>query len=183
MNIFYLSENAQECAQMHLSKHVTKMCIEYPQLMSTAHRVLDGEEYTDLTDNGRRIKRWRMEDTVMESTLYKASHINHPSAIWCRENRQNYVWLYRMWFYLLQEYTYRYGRQHECAKLRAALYLTPEKIKEGEFFPPTPAMPDHIKIPGNSLASYHNYYNISKRGFASWQGKVNSRPTPEWYNV
>jgi hypothetical protein len=83
----------------------------------------------------------------------------------------------------LQEYTYRYGRQHECAKLRAALYLTPEKIKDGLFYPPTPAMPDDIKIPGNSLASYHNYYNISKRGFASWQGKINSRPTPEWYTV
>ena len=165
MNIFYLDPDPKTCAELHISKHVVKMIIEYAQLMSTAHRVLDGEEYTDLTANGRRIKRWRMKDTVMESTLYKASHINHPSAIWCRENRQNYVWLYRMWFYLLQEYTYRYGRQHECAKLRAALYLTPEKIKEGEFFPPTPAMPDHIKIPGNSLASYHNYYNISKRGF------------------
>lgn len=183
MNIFYLDPDPKTCAEMHISKHVVKMIIEYAQLMSTAHRVLDGEEYTALTANGRRIKRWRMNDPVMESTLYKASHINHPSAIWCRQTLQNYVWLYRMWFYLLQEYTYRYGRQHECAKLRAALYLTPEKIKVGEFFPPTPAMPDHVKIPGNSLASYHNYYNISKRGFASWQGKVNSRPTPEWYNV
>jgi hypothetical protein len=56
-------------------------------------------------------------------------------------------------------------------------------MAKGEFYPPTPAMPDDIKIPGNSLASYHNYYNISKRGFASWQGKINSRSTPEWYIV
>lgn len=190
MNIFYLDPDPRVCAQMHNNKHVVKMIIEYAQLMSTAHRVLDGTEYTDLTANGRRIKRWRMNDPVMESTLYKASHTNHPSAIWCRENRQNYMWLYRMWFYLLQEYTHRYGKQHECAKLRAALYLTPEKIKDGEFFPPTPAMPSELKIlsenpqPGRKydvLKSYHNYYRVSKNGFANWTGKVGSRPVPEWY--
>jgi hypothetical protein len=31
------------------------------------------------------------------------------------------------------------------------------------------------------LKSYHNYYNTAKRGFASWQGKNNSRPIPEWF--
>ena len=191
MNIFYLNHNPQTCAQMHVSKHVVKMIIEYAQLLSTAHRVLDGDQYTDLTANGRRIQRWRMNDPIMESTLYKASHVNHPSAIWCRENKENYVWLYRMWFYLLQEYTYRYGKQHECAKLRAALYLAPENIPDGEFFPPTPAMPTELKVfsdnpqPGrkyDSLKSYHNYYKVAKRHFATWQGKVNSRSTPEWYN-
>ncbi len=192
MNIFYLDPDPKTCAEMHVSKHVVKMIIEYAQLMSTAHRVLDGTQYTDLTANGRRIQRWRMSDPVIESTLYKASHINHPSAIWCRENKENYVWLYRMWFYLLQEYTYRYGRQHECAKLRDALYLTPVNIPDGDFFAPTPAMPPELKVmaenpqPGrkyDSLKSYHNYYNVSKRGFATWQGKVGSRPTPVWYNV
>jgi hypothetical protein len=192
MNIFYLDPDPKICAEQHISKHTCKMVIEYAQLMSTAHRVLDGTEYTDLTANGRRIKRWRMDDPFMESTLYKASHINHPSAIWCRENKQNYLYLHRLWHYLLQEYTYRYGRKHECEKLGAALYLRPENIKDGEFFAPTPAMPPELKIlaenpvPGrkyDSLKSYHNYYNVSKRSFATWKGKVNSRPTPEWYNV
>ena len=30
-------------------------------------------------------------DPVMETTLYKASHINHPSGIWTRECRENYM--------------------------------------------------------------------------------------------
>jgi hypothetical protein len=192
VNIFYLDPDPKICAEMHVSKHVVKMIIEYAQLMSTAHRVLDGTQYTDLTANGRRIQRWRMSDPVMESTLYKASHINHPSAIWCRENKENYVWLYRMWFYLLQEYTYRYGRQHECAKLRAALYLTPENIPDGKFFTPTPAMPQELKIvaenpvPGrkyDSLKSYHNYYIKDKIRFASWKGKINSRNIPDWFQT
>lgn len=186
MNIFYLDPDPKICAEMHLDKHVVKMIIEYAQLMSTAHRVLDGEEYTGLTSNGRRIKRWRMKDPVMEQTLYKASHINHPSAIWCRENKSNYTWLYNMWFQLLLEYTYRYDRQHECSKLRAALYLTPEKIREGDFFPPTPAMPTDLKIMSvnpvagrkyDSLQSYKNYYIQSKAHFARWT----KRQTPNWF--
>ena len=45
MNLFYLSKDPTECATLHCDKHVVKMIIEYAQLMSTAHRMLDGEEY------------------------------------------------------------------------------------------------------------------------------------------
>lgn len=191
MNIFYLDSDPQTCAEMHVSKHVVKMIIEYAQLMSTAHRVIDGTEYTDLTANGRRIKRWRLDDE-REQTLMKASHINHPSAIWCRENKENYKWLYDMWCWLCNEYTYRYGKVHACQRLKDVLYNAPKNLRDGDFFAPTPAMPPDVKVlaenpkPGrkyDSLKSYHNYYNISKRAFATWQGKVNSRPTPSWYSV
>ena len=43
MNIFMLDENPQTNVEMHCDKHVVKMVIEYAQLMSTAHRVLDGK--------------------------------------------------------------------------------------------------------------------------------------------
>ena len=55
--------------------------------LSTCHRVLDGKEYYDKTANGRRIKRWKMDDSRMESSLYKASHVNHPSNIWVRDHQ------------------------------------------------------------------------------------------------
>ena len=48
MNIFYLHENPKICAEMHLDKHSSKMLVEYAQLLSTAHRVLDGKEVTRL---------------------------------------------------------------------------------------------------------------------------------------
>ena len=57
MNIFYLDNDPKVCAEMHCDKHVVKMIIEYAQLMSTAHRILDGTSYYDLTANGRRILR------------------------------------------------------------------------------------------------------------------------------
>ena len=99
MNIFYLDRDPKICAEMHLDKHVVKMIIEYAQLMPTAHRVIDGDEYYDLTANGRKIKRWRLNDN-REQVLMKASHISHPSNIWARQNDSNYTWLYQMWYAL-----------------------------------------------------------------------------------
>ena len=60
MNIFYLHENPIQNAKWHIDKHIVKMPIEYAQLMSTAHRILDGDMYWDRTANNRRIKRWRL---------------------------------------------------------------------------------------------------------------------------
>jgi hypothetical protein len=185
MNIFYLDPDPKICAEMHLDKHVVKMIIEYAQLMSTAHRVIDGEEYTDLTANGRRIKRWRINDE-REGQLMKASHINHPSGIWCRENLANYHWLYRMWFHLLEEYTHRYGKTHACARLKDVLRFPPTKIAIGDFYAPTPAMPVEVKIEllnpvagrkYDVLKSYHNYYIQNKAHFAKWT----KREVPLWF--
>ena len=97
MNIFLLHENPTICAEMHCDKHVVKMVIEYAQLMSTAHRVLDGDLYEDRTAAGRRIKRWLHPNAQMENTLYKASHINHPDGIWTRNSDANYRYLYNLW--------------------------------------------------------------------------------------
>ena len=59
MNVFYLDPNPVKCARMHVDKHVVKMIVEYAQLLSTAHRVLDGTETIEKTKNGRKIKRYR----------------------------------------------------------------------------------------------------------------------------
>ena len=52
MNIFYLHKDPEISAKMHCDKHVVKMIIEYAQLMSTAHRILDGDEYEGKTQIG-----------------------------------------------------------------------------------------------------------------------------------
>ena len=178
MNIFYLNPDPKICAEMHCNKHVVKMIIEYAQLMSTAHRVLDGEEYYALSVNGRRIKRWRMTDLKYENGLMKASHVHHPSNVWVRQSRQNYMWLNQMWNYLLLEYTHRYGKRHACADRMEFLYVWPKNIPDVPFTPPTPAMPDECKIANNSLASYHKYYIEKKVRFAKWT----NREEPLWYS-
>ena len=46
MNLFYLHEDPIKSAELHCDKHVVKMIIEYAQMLSTAHRMLDGEQIT-----------------------------------------------------------------------------------------------------------------------------------------
>lgn len=178
MNIFELDLVPKTCAQYHNDKHVVKMIIEYAQLMSTAHRMLDGTEYYDLTASGRKIKRWRHPDAVLEDNLYKATHPNHPSAIWTRQTKQNYLWLFSLWIALLDEYTYRYGKVHACSKLIPYLKSAPQKIKPGARTPVTPAMPDVYKIPGNTVESYRKYYNHDKIELAAWK----NREVPYWWS-
>jgi hypothetical protein len=179
MNIFYLDPNPRICAEMHVDKHVCKMVIEYAQLLCTAHRVLDGEEYRRLSANNRSIKAWRLSDK-RETRLMKPTMMNHPSAIWCRLSEKNYVWLYNLWCELLEEFTYRYGKTHACARLIPDLKMIPNNIPKGDFTGPIPAMPDECKVPGDSLQSYHNYYMMNKEHLWSWKGKINSREMPKW---
>ena len=177
MNVFYLDQDPRKAAHMHLDKHVVKMIIEYAQLLSTAHRMLDGDLYLDKTKNGRSIKRWKLNDN-REDVLYKASHVNHPSAVWVRQSDQNYLWLYQLWFELCKEYTFRYGKEHlTYTKLKNLIGITPDNMNSSQFTQPTPAMPDEFKIEGDSLNSYREYYKGAKKSFAKWT----KREVPSWY--
>ena len=176
MNIFYLSEDQKTCAEMHNDKHCVKMIVEYAQLLSTAHRVLDGEEYYDKTKNGRRIKRWRMNDNFMEQGLMKASHVNHPSNKWLRQSKANYEWLLGLWIRLLNEYTHRYGRTHKCIERMPYFAFAPKNIPDKPFTQPTPAMPDDVKH-SDSIKAYRDYYVKYKDRMAVWT----KRHMPDWY--
>lgn len=176
MNVFYLDRDPKISAQMHCDKHVVKMIIEYAQLMSTAHRVLDGEMYYGLTKNGRKIKRWRLDDE-REDGLMKASHVNHPSNIWVRSSNNNYTWLYYMWRSLCREYTYRYGKRHACEKYAEFIQNPPKNIPVDYLRQPPQAMPDDVKVSGDSRTAYRDYYIKYKSGFA----KYTRREVPTWF--
>ena len=178
MNVFYLDHHTHRCAKQHVDKHVVKMIVEYAQLLSTAHRVLDGKEYEGRTANNRKIRRFKMADSNVENTLYKASHINHPSAVWVRQSSQHYQWLYRLFMWLCVEYTYRYGKVHSTERLLGKLLETlPKNIKDNGFVEPPQAMPDYCKVPGDSIKAYQMYYVNEKIGFAKWT----KRDIPTWF--
>ena len=180
MNFFNLDKDPHTCATYHLDKHVVKMSIEYPQMLSTAHRILDGVQYQGKSKTGRNVKRWRHPDDGMESVLYKVCHVNHPTSVWVRESKANYDHMYDTWLALLREYTYRYGKIHlSGSKLSTPLKYAPSNIPRERYCDPPPAMkayPDCI-VEGDSVASYRNYYREAKSGFAKWT----KRPIPEWW--
>ena len=178
MNIFYLDKDPATCAQMHVDKHCVKMILEYAQLLSTAHRVLDGTQSVRLSKTGRKQTAFILPDS-RESVLYSATHINHPSAIWVRQSESHYRWLFSLFIELMREYHYRYGKVHACMRLVSELNKPPKNIEFGNgFAEPTPAMPDHYKVAGNSIQSYKNYYLGDKQRMFSWK----KRPVPQWIN-
>ena len=159
MNIFILDKNPEISARMHCDKHVPKMIVESAQMLSTAHRVIDGDEYAD------------------KMGLYKMAHKNHPSTIWTRTSTENYMWLNRLFGALCREYTYRYEKHHASERLLGPLALVPNGMTYSGFTDPPQCMPDYCKGEDTVLA-YQNYYILEKSRFAKWK----KRPTPEWFN-
>ena len=159
MNIFYLDKNPSIAAEMACDKHVVKMILESAQLLSTAHRVIDGDEYADKVG------------------LYKMAHKNHPSTIWTRTSTENYMWLNRYFGALCREYTYRYGKHHASERLIGLLAHVPKGLTYSGFTDPPQCMPDYCKGEDTVLA-YQNYYILEKSRFAKWK----KRPVPEWFN-
>ena len=182
MNIFYLDKNPQQCAQMHVDKHCVKMILEYAQLLSTAHRVLDGVLTTGLSQSGRKRQLYVLQDDL-DKILYSATHVNHPSAVWCRQSAANYMWLAELLEECCKEYSYRYGKIHKVESsglMQILKNVFPINITDKPFTEPTPAMPDEVKVAGDSITSYRRYYVTNKTHLWSWSGKINSRERPQW---
>lgn len=170
MNIFYLDKDPQLAARYQCNKHVIKMIVESAQLLSTAHRVLDGIEYLE---NKR--KRYKLYDG-REYILYKATHINHPCTIWCRQSKENYFWLFDHFKFLMEEYTHRYGKFHKCKDMMSFLIVPPESLKNEDFTTPPACMPDEYKISSNIVTNYREYYRNGKKHLLQWK----IREKPEW---
>ncbi len=110
MNIFVTSVCPVESAKALDDKRVVKMCLETAQLLSTALR----------------------EHGVEDERLYRPTHRNHPSNVWARQTRSNFVWLLVHFEALLAEYTDAYGREHKSGDLLPAFYEHLEAIPEGD---------------------------------------------------
>ena len=127
------------------------MILESAQMLCTAHH-----HYTELL---------AQDDSYIP---YKKAHYNHPSTIWCRENSEQYLWLYNHMIALGNEYTKRYNKIHltikKCADI---LQATPAGIPLGTFEEPPQCMPDQYKVAGCSVTAYWNYYEQEKHTVAA----------------
>ena len=163
MNIFYLDKRPDDAAEMHCDKHCVKMILEYAQMLSTAHRVLDEDD--------------------AHPDLYKIAHKNHPSTIWTRSSKQHYDWLFRLFRMLSAEYTLRYSRDvlkfHKTwNKLGKILEAAPKNIKDNGWTDPPQCMPDDCKD-DDVVTAYRNYYIKEKSSFAVWKYSYK----PKWMVV
>jgi hypothetical protein len=171
LNFFKLDNDIDRCVVAHCDQHAIKMSCEYAQLLSSAHRVLDGEPYIAKSKAGRSIKRFKLDRPV-----YEAAHINHPTTIWCRSSSSNYMHLFEHWVKLMEEYSYRYNKIHKCSELIGALSNLPNNILDDDYSDPPQAMPDQYKC-NDVVAAYRDFY-INDKLFA----RYTRRDKPEWLN-
>lgn len=188
MNLFLLASLARQAASMHCDKHCIKMILETTQLLYTAWWF--GREHVE----------W----APCKYDPYRATHKNHPSAIWVRLHPNHYQWALRLGIELCQEYTRRYKKEHKCythlqrlkimgypphigkeTYKRERLKIATVGIPQGcsEFFCavsddlfPLCATYDDGKL--NGVKTYQKYYTTKK-----WQLKWNrgQDSPPKWY--
>lgn len=184
--MFVLSQDPVEAARFHCDRHVVKMIIEAAQMLSTAHRMLDGVEIREprTLDSGkvRMIKVWQHFDSSMEKSLYQASHHNHPCTIWTRTTRANYKWHYELFCALCDEYTFRYGKVHKTdSALRSVLGQCPLKLQDGPqtMFPLAMSSSPECMDQNDPVESYRKFYHTKASRFTmTWK----KRGAPYWWS-
>lgn len=108
MNVFASYSDPRESAKYLDDKRVIKMVLESAQLLSTAITVNGGQG------------------------PYRVTHKNHPCALWARQTRSNYRWLYNHFLALCDEYSARYGKTHKCLSLKDQLEAGAQLLPDGE---------------------------------------------------
>ena len=181
MNIFILDSDPIKAAQQQCDKHVVKMIVESGQMLSTAHRMLDG--FVDLrpSKSGKRMVKHYILNDERENILYKAVHYNHPCTVWTMESHMNYLWHYKHFTALCDEYKYRYNKIHATdEKLRTILFKLPDNI------PMIPQTEFKLAMKSNpecmfedKVKSYRAFYQTKQERFNMvWT----NRDIPEWFN-
>jgi len=129
------------------------------------------------TKNGRRYTYYMLEDSRVDSYIYKSTMINHPCTIWTRQSTCNYDWLCKHTLALCEQYTKRYGKTHVSTQLAEWLFRHPPTgLKIDSLTPFAQAMPDQYKHQ-DAIKAYRDYYIFEKSRFAKWKlGNI-----PEWY--
>lgn len=186
MNIFVLSHDPLEAAEMHCDIHVNKMLSETAQMICTA---IWPFLVTDFELSGWKSKSKGLKKVVRElykerTGLFLPSHSNHPCTRWCAKSRSNLTWLYQLGCGLEKEWRHRKGditAKHRSAKVLHEAYKYSHFIKDIGLTPFAQAFVKnypHLIDLNNPIEAYRNFYVADKHTFAKWN---KGRSAPDWY--
>jgi len=167
------------------------MIVEYIQILSTAWHVLNPEKSQYYYEN---------------KLLCKKTHENHPCNVWVRQHVNNYTFLVKLTWALIDEWHFRYDHNNAHALQSKLDFLTkncPPSIPDYEIIisrlnphgftlPMFQAVPEDCKHKPNKLSvsacilAYRNVYvSEHKKHIAEWYIKINKQRLdilpPWWY--
>jgi hypothetical protein len=161
INIFPTDSCPHLSATNLCDQHVTKMLVEYAQILWTS------------------LRRWGY---VGEG--YKEAYPRHPSTIWAGNTRSNYLWLCKHAISTAVEYSHRYDKPpqaHKSVKLILRARSLSKHIPEGDLerfsiaIAPTTKAYRFVDVL-RPVHSYRIYYALDKAPWATWT----NREPPDW---
>lgn len=183
MNLFILDKDPVKAAQLQCNRHIVKMVVESAQMLSTAHRMLDGTEERRPSKSGKTMSRYWVLPDDREDVLYKAVHMHHPCTVWTMQSNNNYTWHWVHFAALCDEFQYRYGKVHKTdALLRDRLKELPRNIPVGYLTQQPLAMKSNPEcmFPNDVVKSYRAFYQTKQHRFKMVWSK---RSVPEWFEM
>lgn len=178
MNLFYLDENLDKCAEAHIDKHVTKMQLETAQMLSTniwIDEVLGYIPRKITSDETAKLRTAAVDANLPTSVRYKPCFFNHPCTIWMRESYENYEYSVLLVDALNTEAMWRGFNRHKSSIMVENLPM-PTRMEHHGLTTPALAMPDERKQE-DPVASYRDYYLNEKAGIATYT----RREPPDWW--
>ena len=161
MNRFIIEFNVGDIAESLCDQHIVKMPLDEAQMLCTAL--------------------WHHDPEYAEQEgLYKPVHQKHPCTLWAMQTRANYIFAYKLYSAMLQEYTHRYGKFHGACKHQISLFQGRLRIPEGWQTPHPQCFSglDHLKTDEQyPIKAYREFYKADKLKFARY---TKGRSMPEW---
>lgn len=195
MNIFYTNPDPIQCAREHCITHINKMATEYSQILSTAHRVLDGTPREVIYKGSFNTYGILPGDQFRKDHLVKPicmmdTHIDHPSNTWVRVSIDHYRWLLEC----LKELQYLYhgykGKAHGSSWCLDFISNTPRNIPDkGWVSDPYLAInpelyPKVIKFWEESKDVPLTYQKYMRAKYREWMYRTDKRQMiPQWYDT
>lgn len=207
MNIFVVDQDPVVAARQHCDKHVVKMILEYGQMLSTAHRLLDGKKHEWIvkhpeTGKDKKITEWLLpgEEAVV---VWKAPFATDDPELYvpgklelrifgqqcyrvAHANHPCSVWVretrdnYAWMFAMFLECLAEYTRRY--GKEHSACWLLTKLSPSPGKIPHSGPTPFAQAMPeeykhADPVEAYRNFYAGTKSRFARW---TNS-PVPDWF--
>ena len=98
MNLFILDKDLQQSIQALDDKRIIKMVLETAQILCTV-----------LSNEGLDVP-------------YRPTHKNHPVTKWVGSSKQNLIYTWNYFNYILDEYQHRFSKRHKCADVQSYLH-------------------------------------------------------------
>ena len=105
MNLFLLSIDYLKAALAACDAHCVKMVLESTQLLYAAWHVNNG----------------KLPKVKSKPDPYRLAHKNHPTAVWVRECKDNYMFTLNYALALADEYSHRYSEEGKEPKVHACV--------------------------------------------------------------